>query len=556
MLEPSQFKIIVDNLSTGIFVTEKINFTMSGSLVSDKKLKILYANKNLQAVAKNVFAENIILSQENKNFHQENEFIELAEQCGKENQSVTKTIYFAELEKWFTVKCALMEKEMFLFSLQDITSYQAVNEQLCNAAFHDSMTNLLNRDSLNRYIQSVKENPKETFGLILFNIDNLKDTNESISHHAGDKIIRTAAVLLRKMESDDTKAYRFSGDEFILIKRNPAEKKEMEDYGKKLLELFHNENINISGGISLFPQDSESPKDILKFADIAKSEVKKNGKNNLIFFHSLMKEKFLQKINMENKLSKAVANKNFQLYFQPQFDINKGTLRGFEALIRWHDSELGWISPEQFIPLAEEAQIIVPLGDWVLDTALQTLKKWVEDFNFTGILSINVSPLQFKTDDFLENLFDKIDEYEINVENLEIEVTEGIMIDSTSDTISKLQEIRNHGIGISLDDFGTGYSSLRYLQILPLTTLKIDKSFISNINSEESADANITESIIQMVSKMGLDTIAEGVETEGQLETLKKINCTNVQGFLKGRPMPEYLCERFLCGDEKAVLTV
>ena len=130
------------------------------------------------------------------------------------------------------------------------------------------------------------------------------------------------------------------------------------------------------------------------------------------------------------------------------------------------------------------------------------------------------------------------------------------MIDNTSDTISKLQEIRNHGIGISLDDFGTGYSSLRYLQILPLTTLKIDKSFISNINSEESADANITESIIQMVSKMGLDTIAEGVETEGQLETLKKINCTNVQGFLKGRPMPEYLCERFLCGDEKAVLTV
>ena len=269
-----------------------------------------------------------------------------------------------------------------------------------------------------------------------------------------------------------------------------------------------------------------------------------------------MQEKFLNKMNIENKLSKALADNSFQLYFQPQFDVQTNNLRGFEALLRWHDDSIGWISPEQFIPLAEESKIVIPLGNWVLDTALATLHKWEKLYNFTGIMSVNISPVQLKQNDFLDLLTQKIRDSNINPQNLEIEITEGVLIDNMQETVKKLNIIRQMGIGISLDDFGTGYSSLRYLQILPLSTLKIDKSFIANIDSKDGVEANITDSIISMVTKMGLDTIAEGVETSDQLNMLKKINCHNIQGFLKGKPMPESVCEKVLNGDYKAIISI
>ena len=281
---------------------------------------------------------------------------------------------------------------------------------------------------------------------------------------------------------------------------------------------------------------------------MAKFDVKKNGKNSISFFNSVMQEKFLRKLSIETKLSKALAEGSFQLYYQPQYNIKTEKLRGFEALLRWHDDELGWISPEQFIPLAEETtKIITSIGDWVMETAMSVLAKWERKFNFEGIISVNVSPIQFKQTDFIEKLIEKVIRFGITKSHLEIEITEGVLIDNLQDTVSKLEIIRQMGIGISLDDFGTGYSSLRYLQMLPLTTLKIDKSFVANI--QNGRESNITESIVSMVSKMGLDTIAEGVETNEQLEILKKFKCNNLQGFLKGRPMPVELCEKLLSKD-------
>ena len=192
----------------------------------------------------------------------------------------------------------------------------------------------------------------------------------------------------------------------------------------------------------------------------------------------------------------------------------------------------------------------------MLDTALATLQKWQKLYSFAGIMSVNVSPVQLKESDFIDILGEKIKQYEIDPKFLEIEITEGVLIDNMQETVKKLNRIRAMGIGISLDDFGTGYSSLRYLQILPLTTLKIDKSFIANISSKDGVEANITDSIITMVTNMGLDTIAEGVETGDQLDMLKKINCHNIQGFLKGKPMPADICERVLNGDNSALLTI
>ena len=326
--------------------------------------------------------------------------------------------------------------------------------------------------------------------------------------------------------------------------------------GYKIIEQANAEEIGFSGGITIYPEDTSNLDNILKYADMAKTDVKKNGKNSVHFFRQVMEERFLRKMLIESKMCNALEKNLFQLYFQPQFDVITGKLRGFEALLRWHDDELGWIRPDQFIPLAEDSRQVVPLGQWVMDTAMETLSKWEIKYKFDGIISVNVSPVQLKMHDFMDRLKAGIIRTGIRPEHLEIEITEGVFIDNVQEIVMKLNDIRRMGIGISLDDFGTGYSALRYLQILPLTTLKIDKSFISNIGEENGVEANITESIVSMVSKMGLDTIAEGVENNSQLDMLKKINCHNVQGFLKGKPMPAELCDRMLSGDETAVLTI
>lgn len=289
---------------------------------------------------------------------------------------------------------------------------------------------------------------------------------------------------------------------------------------------------------------------------MAMYDVKKKGKNNVFFFMHLMQDRLLKRLHFETKLNEAMTNGYFKLYYQPQVDIVTKKLRGFEALLRWYDKDIGWISPEQFIPVAEESRLIIVLGDWIMDTACQTLKDWQERLNFDGIMSINVSPVQLKKPSFVYDLEEILKKYNLNPQNIEIEVTEGVLIDNMEDTVNILRTIKDLGVGISLDDFGTGYSSLSYLQILPLTALKIDKSFIANITTENSFEAEITEGIISLVTKMGLVTIAEGVENEKQLEVLRKLHCHYTQGFLMGKPMPPDLCERMLAGDESAILRI
>ena len=281
---------------------------------------------------------------------------------------------------------------------------------------------------------------------------------------------------------------------------------------------------------------------------------KKNGKNNFVYFELDMQRVFIQHLQLQTKMTTAILESNFKQYYQPQFDIRTSQLRGFEALIRWTDTELGDIAPSVFIPLAEETGLIIAIGRWVLKTAISTLKTWQEKYDYKGIMSVNVSPVQLRQDNFIPELKELITVYQIDPSLLEIEITEGIMIHNMNDTIEKLKAVKNLGLRVSLDDFGTGYSSLSYLQMLPLNTLKIDKSFINNITSSDGIQANITSSIINMVEKMGLETIAEGVEHPEQLDLLNKFNCNVVQGFLCGKPMPFALCDAYLSGDKGAML--
>jgi EAL domain-containing protein (putative c-di-GMP-specific phosphodiesterase class I) len=253
-------------------------------------------------------------------------------------------------------------------------------------------------------------------------------------------------------------------------------------------------------------------------------------------------EQLLHKTVLRKRLQQATGALNFELHFQPQFTIKENKLRGFEALLRWSDDQLGQVPPKEFIPAAEESHAIIDLGYWVLETAVRTLKQWQEYYSFDGIMSVNVSPVQLTESGFSEKLFSLLQSYDIRPASLELEVTESILINNMEEIVQLLNKIRQKGILISLDDFGTGYSSFLYLQRLPVTTIKIDKSFISNLVSENSKDAVIADSIISLASKLGLETIAEGVEDESQLAILKDMNCTTVQGFLYGKPMADKEC--------------
>ena len=424
-----------------------------------------------------------------------------------------------------------------------------LNEQLEFIAYHDSMTGLSNRQKFKldfeEWIKTVKEEG-EKFGLILLDLDNMKLINDAQGHSEGDEVICHTAEILKRFKNENFRVYRYEGDEFIVMMKGINSQDTILNAGDMLLEVMNEEGIDFSGGIAICPDDGETSEDLLKYADMAMYEAKRKGKNDLCFFQSIMRERFMEKVAIQSKLNKAVADEIFQLYYQPQFDVATNKLRGFEALLRWYDEETGWINPEQFIPIAEETKLVIPLGDWILETAISTLKDWMEKYNFNGIMSVNVSPIQLKKPTFIFDLMNLVKKYQIPTKNLEIEITEGVFIDNKTEAIMILNQIRDMGIGLSLDDFGTGYSSLSYLQMLPITTLKIDKSFIANITDKGGVEANITDSIISMVTKMGLDTIAEGVEKEDQLAILKDINCKNIQGFLKGKPMPREKCEKLM----------
>ena len=579
MLELSEYKTILDTIPAAVIIAVPVK--------QDEKItdfSIVYVNECFRNLTKNFIKEGVLFSSFKEKISQDINWFDMAVETIKTKKTIEETFYSHNFSIWIQLveKCvpgdyvavsltnvsqakeyesALSEQNK---KLEEVTSQlkssrlnldsqlkniQQLNEQLLFAAYHDSLTDLYNRSWLSTMMKvQIKETTEknEKFGILLFDIDNMKDINDSRGHNAGDELLKQVATILKLMESKTVTATRFGGDEFVLLYKNIKDRDEAIEISKKALRFLNAEGIGISGGLSIFPDDSKKTEDLLKFADMAKIEAKKNGKNNVACFHSLMQEKFLSKLNIETKMSKAMASRNFQLYYQPQFDAKTKELRGFEALLRWYDSDLGWISPEQFIPLAEETHLVVPLGDWVMTTALATIKEWEMKFSFNGIMSVNVSPVQFVQEDFIEKLFKKIEKSGIDKKHLEIEITEGVLIDNVEDTISKLNKIREQGVGLSLDDFGTGYSSLRYLQLLPLTTLKIDKSFVSNIAEKDGFEAKLTESIISLVSKMGLNTIAEGVENEEQLKMIQKFNCRTIQGFLLGKPMPKEQCEKLL----------
>jgi diguanylate cyclase (GGDEF)-like protein len=468
--------------------------------------------------------------------------------------------YFTKrINTWFHMTVQRVGKDICVFTIINVTSEKVKDNHLEFLESNDTTTGLGNSKKFNDILQqsiSYAESNKSLVGLILLNIDNLRSINDLSGRTTGDEIINTLANIMLRMETPNIHAFRLEGNEFALLVNNPKSESFMRTLSEDLFVKLSSHNVSVSMGIALYPIHGTTSFTLFRDADLALHYVKSNGKGTFAFFAPDMYNTFLSRVQIQKRIFTGIEQNQFKLFYQPQFYLGKHKLRGFEALIRWYDSINGWCAPLTFIPIAEESNVIQILGEWILETAISTLKHWQTDFAFDGIMSINVSPVQLKSPLFLPNIERIIKKYQVQPEKIELEITESVFIANVEQTAKLLKKISDQGIRISLDDFGTGYSSLRYLANMPINTLKLDKSFIDSINDKDTINTEIISSLIPVTKKAGMETIAEGVEHQEQLNALSSMNCNCVQGFLWGKPMPEDKCDLFLKGDASALDTL
>ena len=460
------------------------------------------------------------------------------------------------------ISLAHMEGEtVVLFMVQDVTSRKQSEEEIHRLAFYDSLTQLPNRRLLHeRLMQSMSISARSgKYGALMFlDMDNFKTINDTQGHDVGDMLLKEVANrLTRNVRGGDTVA-RLGGDEFVVAleslssipheaaaqSETIAEKIRFELSQPYLLDgIEHDSSPSI--GVSLFRGHLNSLDEVLKQADLAMYQAKDGGRNRVCFFDPAMQAEMESRASLEKDLRVSLRLEQLHLYYQMQVD-DAGRIIGAEALIRWHHPQRGMVSPAQFIPLAEEIGMIIPIGDWVIEQACNQLRAWEMDPVMCKIkLSVNVSPRQLSQPYFVEQVKDAIDKSGIRASRLKLELTESFVLNDVEDAIEKMQELRRIGITFAMDDFGTGYSSLSYLKRLPLEQLKIDQSFVRDIANDKNSIVMV-RTIIDIASNFGLTVVAEGVETDEQLAFLRQYGCHTFQGYLFGKPVPlgefEKLC--------------
>lgn len=454
---------------------------------------------------------------------------------------------------------------LFLFIHSMSKSEKKKKLELLEQAHHDMLTGLPNRTLfLNTLNQSVTSRRKgEHYNAVLFlDLDDFKTINDTHGHQYGDMLLKEAAKRIKlNIRPGDTLS-RFGGDEFVVLLSSlertlVGAKSQAEQVALKILSALSSKyeleeyryTNSVSIGMVLYNDGSLDGTELLKQADIAMYEAKHKGKNRVSLFDPQMQTEVASLFQLENELRIAVREKQFELFYQPQVDKNKRVL-GAEALLRWHHPERGLIGPYDFISVAERVGLIVPIGEWVIEEACQQLSQWQQHDELKQLtLSVNVSYKQLKEPGFVQLVEDLTNKCEINKERLCLELTESVFVDNMSSSIAIMNELRDLGIHFSLDDFGTGYSSLRYLKQLPLKHLKIDKSFVDDLDNDKS-DQSIVRAIILMSEALGLQTIAEGVETEGQQDYLRAEGCLFYQGYLFSKPLPITCFEYFVSTQE------
>jgi diguanylate cyclase (GGDEF)-like protein/PAS domain S-box-containing protein len=435
----------------------------------------------------------------------------------------------------------------------DVSEWKEAQNQIHSLAFYDPLTGLPNRRLLSDRIQQALTSSARNglTGAILFiDLDNFKTINDTLGHALGDALLQQTAARLTSCVREEDTVSRLGGDEFVVMleylsEDEPVAAAQTESIGEKILDALsqpyqigsHEYHSTCSIGITLFNDRLQATDELLKQADIAMYQAKKAGRNVLRFFDPQMQKIVTARAAMEVELRKALENQQFQLYYQIQVDSFQKPI-GAEALIRWVHPERGLVSPLEFIPLAEETGLILPIGQWVLETACAQLKMWQQhDQTRNLVLAVNVSARELRQPDFVAQVHAIVQRYAIHPTMLKLELTESALLEDIEDTAAIMNALNEIGVQFSLDDFGTGYSSLQYLKRLPLDQIKIDQSFVRDL-SIDSGDRAIVRTIIAMAASLNLDVIAEGVETEEQLQILLKKGCTHYQGYLFGRPVP------------------
>lgn len=442
----------------------------------------------------------------------------------------------------------------FHLVLRDIVTESDDQEQLYFLTYHDHLTGLWNRRALKEHLRDTLVNalPGSEISVVRIDLDRFKMINESLGYQYGDELLKKIADRLGLYIDKSNNLYRQSGDEFVFIIIGKSRDETSEFAENILIELSkplyidHQEYfITASIGISMYPYDGKSMDDLLIKADQALFVAKDRGRAHYRYYQEQMNLAFPNDALMESHLRRAIEKEEFSIHYQPQINLVTGEINSFEALLRWNNRKFGYVSPMNFIPIAEESGMIMQIGDWVLEEVCKQLKYWQKKMYRPVRIAVNISPKQFVQDNFAMKIHEKIKKYAINSYSLEVEITESAMTDM-QDTLTTLKELKEIGVVISIDDFGTGYSSLSYLKKYPIDIIKIDQSFIKDMELDDT-NAAIAKTIIQLAHSLGMEVIAEGVEKDRQVEILKSANCQKAQGYFFSKPVPiEHINESYM----------
>ncbi|ADU61940.1 MAG: EAL domain-containing protein [Pseudodesulfovibrio sp.] len=440
----------------------------------------------------------------------------------------------------------------------DISDMKHKEEQLAHHLYHDGLTGLPNRvlvlDRLSMALSHANRTGTKVAVLFL-DLDNFKKINDSFGHAQGDTLLKAVAERLVALYRDEDTVARQGGDEFLVVVVDVHEEREVVDLAEGLQRVFE-EPFVIKGqevfitpsiGVTLYPDDGQDPASLVKNADMAMYQSKAKGRNSYFLFTQQMSERIAQRLTLESDMRRALKEREFTVYFQPKVDLASGEVSGLEALVRWVKPDGIIVSPEDFIPMAEETGLIVPLGEFVLDASCKAMQV-LQGVGCSALtVAVNLSPIQFGQEDLVEMVVANLERNGLPASRLELEITESTLMTDVQSSVAQLNRLVELGITISIDDFGTGYSSLYYLKNFPISTLKIDRSFIRDITIDDS-DAKIVETVVLMARTMGIGVVAEGVETKEQLDLLATFGCATVQGYYYSRPLPLEKIIEFLLG--------
>ncbi|MCF6235198.1 MAG: EAL domain-containing protein [Gammaproteobacteria bacterium] len=546
-------------------LTEIFNSTMEGIMITDNAGVIQSTNPAFSAITG--YSEGEVVGRTPRLLRSDKESPECHQQMWKNLKSQghwqgevwNRRKNGEDYPQWMTISTLPSEygeNNQYVALFIDITKQKEREACIEYQAYHDALTALPNRrlfhDRLECALAQV-ERSGESLAVLFLDLDRFKNINDSLGHRIGDQLLQAVAKRLKETVRHEDTVARLGGDEFTVLLSRIAKRQEVEQVVHKLITAFrqpfkidgHTLHISSSIGVALFPCDGETPELLMKNADSAMYRAKEKGRNNYCFYSQNMNAHSENRLTLENDLHEALVRGEMTPFYQLQREAHSGAVSGFEVLLRWTHPERGIVMPSEFITLAEESGLIVPIGAWVLEEACKQAKVWVDAGQADLTVAVNLSARQFQEPDLAKQVADILEKTGLPAKHLELEITENLLLQNSDQNSAVLQELHELGICLALDDFGTGYSSLSYLKKFPFDRLKIDQSFVRNL-PDSHEDAALVDAIITLGHTLGLEIIAEGVENEVQLAFLRDRGCDLIQGYLFSEPLPAVQAARFL----------